>query len=88
MTEQQEPKPESSLADRILNTFILLIIMIAGFAFGYPLISLAIDQMGTVDGAEGGSPVVMVSSLLIGVAFMGLGGAMGWHIIKMWFLKK
>lgn len=77
---------ESSGADRIMNTVILAVIAVSCLGFGFPLMSLGLDQILLMGEGEG-SVVVLMMTIIVGTAFWAMGGAMAWSLYKMWFRK-
>ena len=77
---------KSSGADRIMNTVILAVISISCLGFGFPLMSLGLDQILLMGEGEG-SVVMLMLTVIVGIAFWSMGGAMVWSLYKMWFRK-
>jgi TM2 domain-containing membrane protein YozV len=90
MTEDKPvPETESSEsggADRVMNSVILAVIAVSCLGFGFPLMSLGFDQI-LLMGAGEGSVVMLMLTIIVGVAFWAMGGAMAWSLYKMWFRK-
>jgi TM2 domain-containing membrane protein YozV len=82
----QKGHQESSGADRIMNTVILAVIAVSCLGFGFPLMALGVDQI-LLMGAGEGSVVMLMLTIIVGVAFWAMGGAMIWSLYKMWFRK-